>query len=53
MQKDTAESVTSVKFVSTISEMGGRLIINIPASFKEKAEKLKGKQIRVVIDDEI
>jgi hypothetical protein len=53
MQDHTAEDMTSVKFVSTVSEMGGRLIINIPASFKEKAEKLKGKQVRVVIDDEI
>lgn len=52
MQEHTAD-MASLKFVSTISEMGGRLIINIPASFKEKAEKLKGKQIRVVIDDEI
>jgi antitoxin component of MazEF toxin-antitoxin module len=53
MQDHTAEKMTSVKFVSTISQMGGRLIINIPASFKEKVEVLKGKQIRVVIDDEI
>lgn len=47
------ESDMQLKFVSTISEMGGRLIINVPAQFKEKAEKFKGKQIRVVIDDEI
>ena len=50
---DQQEKLTSVKFVSTVSEMGGRLLINIPASFKDKAEKLKGKQVRVVIDDEI
>lgn len=53
MQKHTTENMASVKFVSTISEMGGRLIINVPASFRKEAEKLKGKQIRVVIDDEI
>ena len=53
MQDHTIEDMTSVKFVSTVSEMGGRLIINVPASFKEKAEKLKGKQVKVTIDDEI
>jgi len=42
-----------VKFVSKISNMGpNKLIINIPKDFFEEVQKLKTKQIRVVIDDE-
>lgn len=42
-----------VKFVSTISKMGDKYIINVPSAFNTDAEKLHKKQIRVMIDDEI
>jgi len=42
-----------VKFVSTVSKMGDKYIINVPSAFNREAEKLHKKQIRVNIDDEI
>jgi 5-methylcytosine-specific restriction endonuclease McrA len=43
-----------LKFVSTVSQMGeGNNVIYIPRKYRDKIEAFKGKQIRVVIDDEI
>ena len=49
----TTKLMTKVKFVSTISNMGNKRIINIPRNFFEDVDKLHGKQIRVILDDEI
>ena len=49
----TANQMTKVKFVSTISTMGDKQIINIPKNYFIHTEKLKHKQIRVTIDDEL
>lgn len=44
--------MTSVKFVGKISSMGDKLIVVIPKDNHESVKKLRGKQVRVVIDDE-
>lgn len=49
MPKDT---MTSAKFVGKISSMGDKLIIVIPKDFHKDVEKMKGKQVRVVVDNE-
>jgi len=41
-----------VRFVTVISKMGEKKIIVIPKDFHADLNKLKGKQVRVVIDDE-
>jgi hypothetical protein len=43
------------KFVGRISNMGENLVVWIPKEFHEKVTGLglKGKQVRIVIDDEI
>lgn len=46
--------VGKLKFVATISTMGkNNKIIWIPKQFHKAAEEFEGKQIRVMIDDEI
>lgn len=50
MPKDT--ELASVRFVGKISSMGDKLIVVIPKEFHDQVKKLKGKQVRVVIDDE-
>jgi hypothetical protein len=49
----TRESVTRVKFVSTISKMGDKRIIIIPKDYHSDLDKLNPKQIKVTIDDEL
>ena len=49
----TGKSVTRVKFVTTIAKMGDRKIIIIPKDYLDELEKLKPKQVKVTIDDEI
>lgn len=44
--------LASVKFVGKISSMGDKLIVVIPKEYHGEVKKLKGKQVRVVIDDE-
>ena len=41
-----------VRFVSRVSNMGDRKIILIPKEYHGVIEKLQGKQVRVVVDDE-
>lgn len=45
--------MTRVKFVSTISKMGDRRIINIPNAYFDELDKLVAKQVKITIDDEI
>lgn len=46
--------MAKLKFVSTISHMGkGNNIIYIPRKYSDKIEEFRGKQIRVLIDDEL
>jgi hypothetical protein len=49
----TETQMTRVKFVSTISKMGNKRIINIPRDFFDEVDKLDAKQVKVTIDDEI
>jgi hypothetical protein len=49
----TSKQMTKVKFVSTISKMGDKRIINIPRDFWDEVNKLNAKQVKVIIDDEI
>lgn len=50
----TAESMTMVKFVSTISKMGpNKRIINIPKDFWDEIDKLEGKQLKITVDDKM
>lgn len=46
-------TVTKFKFITKISKMGDNKIIWIPKEYHTNIEKLEGKQIRVVIDDEL
>jgi hypothetical protein len=45
--------VAILKFVGRISTQGNNLIVWIPKDFHKDAKQLKGKQVRVIIDDEI
>ena len=49
----TEKSVTRVKFVTTISKMGDKRIIIIPKGYHDELDKLKPKQVKITIDDEI
>jgi antitoxin component of MazEF toxin-antitoxin module len=45
--------MTTLKFVGRVSSQGNNLIVWIPKEFHKDAKQLKGKQVRIVIDDEI
>lgn len=46
--------VAKFKFITTISQMGKeKKIIWIPKRYHDKIAEFEGKQIRVVIDDEL
>lgn len=46
-------SELQLKFVGRISDMGDRKIIYIPKEYHERAEKLQGRQIKILVDDEL
>ena len=46
-------SVAEVKFIARISKMGDKLIIVVPMDFHKEIKSLKGRQVRVKVDDEI
>jgi hypothetical protein len=46
-------SLGKFKFVGTISSMKDNKIIWIPKRFHGDIEQFEGKQVRIVIDDEI
>ncbi len=48
------EPMTKLKFISKVGTMGEtKMHILIPKPYHEIAKKLLGKQIRIVVDDEI
>ena len=49
----TEKNMTTIKFVSTISKMGDKRIINIPKDYFDEIDKLNPKQVKVTINDEI
>jgi|GEM_PF-2788636 len=49
----TRGQMTRVKFVSTISKMGNKRIINSPSNYFDEVDKLHAKQVKITIDDEI
>jgi hypothetical protein len=46
-------AMTELKFIGRVSSMGKRNIVYIPDEYHKIATKLRGKQVRVRIDDEI
>ena len=42
-----------LKFVGRISSQGNNLIVWIPKEFHKDAKPLRGKQVRIMIDDNI
>jgi antitoxin component of MazEF toxin-antitoxin module len=47
------EGLAQVKFIARISKMGEKLIIVVPMDYHKDIKSLKGKQVRVRVDDEI
>ena len=45
--------MAQLKFVGRISSQGDNLIVWIPKEFHKDANPLKGKQVKIVIDDAI
>lgn len=45
--------MAEVKFIARISKMGDKLIIVVPMDFHKEIKSLKGRQVRVKVDDEI
>jgi hypothetical protein len=45
--------MTQLKFVGRISTQGTNLIIWIPKEFHKDAKPLKGKQVKILVDDNI
>jgi hypothetical protein len=45
--------MAQLKFVGRISSQGDNLIIWIPKEFHKDAKQLKGKQVKILIDDNI
>ena len=45
--------VAQLKFVGRISSQGKNLIIWIPKEFHKDAKPIKGKQVKIIIDDNI
>jgi hypothetical protein len=43
--------MAQLKFVGRISSQGENLIIWIPKEFHKHAKSLKGRQVKIVIDD--
>lgn len=46
-------AMTELKFIGRVSSMGKRNIVYIPDEYQKTAFKLRGKQVRVRIDDDI
>jgi len=51
--KINACSMSQFKFVGRISSQGKNLIIWIPKEFHKEVKTLKGKQIKIILDDDI
>ena len=47
------DGLAEVKFIARISKMGEKLIIVVPMDYHKEIKSLKGKQVRVKVDDEI
>ena len=45
--------MAKIRFVVKISDMGDRKIIYIPKIHHKNAEKMKGKQVLILVNDEI
>jgi hypothetical protein len=45
--------LTKVKFFAKDTKMGDKRIIIVPKDFHDAVEVLEGKQVRVIVDDEI
>ena len=45
--------MAKVKFISTISKMGNYRVIRIPSKIQKELESMEGKDIRVIVDDEL
>lgn len=45
--------MTTVKFIGKVSTMGDKLIIVIPKEFHKDINPLRGKQVKVVVEEAI
>lgn len=52
-REKNVDILTKVKFVAKVTKMGDKKIIIVPKDFHDEVDVLEGKQVRVVIDDEI
>jgi hypothetical protein len=54
MKSIQKEPMTKLKFISKVGTMGEtKMHVLIPKPYHELAKKMLGKQIRIVMDDEI
>lgn len=42
-----------LRFIGRITNMGDKEIIIVPKEFRKDSKVLKGKQVRVLVDDEL
>jgi antitoxin component of MazEF toxin-antitoxin module len=47
------ESDMQIKYVAKISSQGENFIVWIPKEYHDQVKKMKGKQVKITIDDEI
>jgi antitoxin component of MazEF toxin-antitoxin module len=50
---DVTNLLAKFKFVGKISKMGSNKVIWIPKEYHDQIADLEGKQIRIIIDDNI
>ena len=48
-----SKRLTEVKFIGRLSKMDDKIIIVVPTEYHKEIKLLKGKQLRVRVDDEI
>jgi antitoxin component of MazEF toxin-antitoxin module len=53
MSKKGRGAMAKIKFISTISKMGNYRVIRIPSKIQKEIEPMEGKDIRVIVDDEL
>jgi hypothetical protein len=46
------KKVAKLRFIAKLSMLGDRPIISVPKELWDEAKKLRGKQLRVQLDDE-
>jgi hypothetical protein len=47
------EEDMQIKYVAKISSQGDNFVVWIPKEYHDQVKKMKGKQVKITIDDEI